>query len=253
MYRWIGLLLVLLFGTLLSACVGNGMTAENAQKSARIHTELASLYYERVQMGAALGEIEQALTSKSNYAPAYNVRALIHMALHEDKEAEDDFQHSLSIDKNDSETQSNYGWYLCQRGKEKESILHFMAALKNPLYQTPEQAYLNAAVCTQKINENAAAEDFFLHALTARPGLPQALLGMAQLSFAKEDFGTARRYFNEYSIQNENLSAADLWLAVRIERQLGNRNAAASYSVRLRNHFPDSKEARQLNANQSNE
>jgi type IV pilus assembly protein PilF len=76
---------------------------------------------------------------------------------------------------------------------------------------------------------------------------------MAQLSFAKEDFGTARRYFNEYSIQNENLSAADLWLAVRIERQLGNRNAAASYSVRLRNHFPDSKEARQLNANQSNE
>ena len=244
MYRWI--VISLLF---LSGCAGNGMTSERAQNSAKIHTELAGLYFERVQMGAALGEIDLALQSKSDYAPAYNVRALIHMSLHEDKEAEADFEHSLSLDKNDSETQSNYGWYLCQRGKEKESITHFMAALKNPLYQTPEQAYLNAAVCSQKVGNNAVAEDFFTRALAVRPGLPQALLGMAQLNFAKEEFGLAKRYFNEYATKNENLNAEELWLAVRIERQLGDRNSVASYSMKLRNFFPDSKEARLLNAN----
>jgi type IV pilus assembly protein PilF len=244
MYRWIALSLLFLSG-----CAGNGLSADRAQNSARIHTELASLYFQRAQMGVALGEVDQALAARSNYAPAYNVRALIHMALHEDKEAEADFQRSLNIDKNDSETHSNYGWFLCQRGKEKESIPHFMAALKNPLYQTPEQAYLNAAVCSQKIGNNVIAEDFFQRALTVRPGLPHALLGLAQLNFAKEDFGVAKRYFNEYAAKNENLTAEDLWLAVRIERQLGDRNAISSYSMKLRNHFPDSKEARLLNAN----
>ena len=244
MYRWIALSLLLLSG-----CAGTGMSGQRAQNSAKIHTELAGLYFERAQMGAALGEITLALDAKSNYAPAYNMRALVHMALHEDQEAEADFQHSLSIDKSDSGTQSNYGWFLCQRGKEKESITHFVVALKNPLYQTPEQAYLNAAVCSQKVGNNAIAEDFYQRALTVRPGLPQALLGMAQLNFAKEDFVAAKRYFNEYAAKNENLTADELWLAVRIERQLGDRNSTASYSMKLRNLFPDSKEARLLNAN----
>ena len=244
MYRWIVLSLLLLSG-----CAGTGMTPEQAQNSARIHTELAAIYFERAQMGVALGEIDKALVSKSDYAPAYNVRALVHMALHEDKEAEADFKHSLALDRDNSDTHSNYGWFLCQRDQEKESIKHFMAALKNPLYKTPEQAYLNAAVCSQKVGNNVIAEDFFQRALVVDPQLPQALLGMAQLNFAKEDYGVAKRYFNQYAADNETLTAADLWLAVRIERQLGDRNAVSSYSMKLRNHFPDSKEARYLNAN----
>ena len=171
------------------------------------------------------------------------------MALHEDVEAEADFKRSLSIDEKNSETHSNYGWFLCQSGREKDSITHFVAALKNPLYQTPEQAYLNAAVCSQKINNFAVAEDFFQRALVVRPDLPQALLGMAQLNFAKQDFGLAKKFFNQYAAKTDTLSAENLALAVRIERQLGERNSAASYAMKLRNLYPDSKEARALNSN----
>ncbi|MFM2407584.1 MAG: hypothetical protein RL358_326 [Pseudomonadota bacterium] len=231
---------------LLAGCAGGGMSSENAQKSARIHTELAALYLERVQMGMALTEVDQALLIKSDFAPAYNMRALIHMALHEDKDAESDFKRSLSIDGKSSETHSSYGWFLCQSGREKDSIAHFMSALKNPLYQTPEQAYLNAGVCAQKMNSLVLAEDFFQHALVVRPELPQALLGMAQLNAAKEDFGLAKKFFNQYAAKTDSLSAEDLSLAVRIEGQLGDRNAAASYLMKLRNLYPDSKEARAL-------
>ncbi len=243
MYR--GILLLL---TLLTACAG-GLSAENAEKSARIHTELAGLYLDRAQMGVALGEIEQALAAKSNYAPAFNIRALIHMALHEDVDAESDFKRSLSIDEKNSQTHSNYGWFLCQNGREKDSIPHFMSALKNPLYQTPEQAYLNAAVCSQKMNDLVRAEDFFQRALVVRTDLPQALLGMAQLNFVKQDFGLAKKFFNQYANKTDTLSAENLWLAVRIERQLSDRNSAASYAMKLRNLYPDSKEARALNSN----
>lgn len=215
-----------------------------ANASAKVHTELAGMYYERAQMGVALSEIDMALQANPNYAPAYSVRGLIHMALREDKEAVDDFQQSLRLDKSDSEAHNNFGWFLCQRGKEKESIAHFMAALKNPLYGTPERAYLNAGLCSKKAGNSKDAEEFLQHALLLQPGLPQALLAMAELSFANSDHATAKKYFTSFSEKTDNLTAEQLWLAVRIERRVGDRNSEASYGLQLRKRFPDARETK---------
>jgi type IV pilus assembly protein PilF len=40
-----------------------------------------------------------------------------------------------------------------------------------------------------------------------------------------------------------NPNAQILWLGVRIERKLGDRNSEASYGAQLRRSFPDSREA----------
>jgi len=98
------MLLFLLF--MLAGCGtpsgGVGATSDQFKKpvnaSAKVHTELAGMYYERAQLGVALGEIDQALQADRNYAPAYSVRGLIHMALREYKEAEEDFQQSLRLE-----------------------------------------------------------------------------------------------------------------------------------------------------------
>lgn len=236
---------------LLSGCASNPGGNSPAQQmqsqahtSAKLHTELAGMYYERSQLGISLGEIEQALQADKNYAPAYNVRGLLHMALREDKEAEEDFQQSLRIDKADSETHNNYGWFMCQRGREKESIAHFMAALKNPLYETPERAYMNAGLCSKKIGNNKDAEEFLQRALLVKPGLSQALLAMAELSFTNGDYVAAKKYFAGFSEKNDNLTAEQLWLAVRIERKVGDRNSEASYGMQLTKRFPDARETK---------
>lgn len=225
---------------------GGGRAAEQSGSrsyaSAKVHTELAGMYYERAQLGIALGEIDLALQSERNYAPAYNVRGLIHMALREDKNAEEDFQESLRIDETNSEAQNNYGWFLCQRGREKDSIPHFMAALKNPLYETPERAYLNAGLCSRKAGNNPDAEEFLQRALQLQSGLPQALLAMAELKFASGDYLNAKKYLERFSEKNDNLTAEQLWLAVRIERKAGDRNAEASYGMQLRKRYPDARE-----------
>ncbi|HXU93915.1 MAG TPA: type IV pilus biogenesis/stability protein PilW [Gallionella sp.] len=245
---------VLFLCVLLAGCgtpSGNRSAAPDQLKSrttasAKVHTELAGMYYERAQLGVALGEIELALQADRNYAPAYNVRGLLHMALREDKEAEEDFQQSLRLDKTDSETHNNYGWFLCQRGREKESIQQFMAALKNPLYETPERAYLNAGLCSKKAGNVKDAEEFLQRALVVQPGLPQALLAMAELSFANGDYSAAKKYFANYAERSDNLTAEQLWMAVRIERKTGDRNAEASYGVQLRKRFPDARETQLL-------
>jgi len=40
--------------------------------------------------------------------------------------------------------------------------------------------------------------------------------------------------------------AEQLWLGVRIERKVGDRNAAANYAVQLRKRFPDAQETQWL-------
>ena len=108
------------------------------------------LYITGNQYSVALDELKFALSMDSRYAPAYGVRGLVHMSLLEDNKAEEDFERSLDLDASDSGTRNNYGWFLCQRGREKESMAQFMEAMKNPLYATPEKAYLNAGICVQK-------------------------------------------------------------------------------------------------------
>ena len=226
---------------------GYGSTPQHAisreEASAKIHTELAAQYYDRGQLGVALEELSLALKSKSDYAPAYNVRGLVRMALHEDQQADEDFQYSLRLNSNDPDSHNNYGWFLCKRGKELDSIKHFMAALKNPLYSTPGKAYLNAGLCSMKAGNTKDAEEFLQNALTAQPNMPEALLALANLSFTKEDYAGAKSYFMLYKRNNVSpLTAENLWLAVRIERKLGDKIAENSYAMQLRKNFPDARE-----------
>ena len=229
---------------LLTGCGGMKQQDNNADKSARVHTELAGLDFERDRMGVALSEITLALQADPKYAPAFNVRGLIYMSLHEDQKADADFLQSLRLDKIDSEAQNNYGWFLCQRGKEKDSIGHFMAALENPLYATPERAYLNAGLCTQKAGELKQAEDFLQRALHLQPEFPQVLQAMAELKFSQGDYFAASHFFNLQ--KSENLTAEQLWLGIRIERGVGNANAEASYALQLRQRYPDARETQLL-------
>ena len=241
------LLALSMAGCVTQSNVGYGSKPQHAisreEASARIHTELAAQYYDRGQLGVALEELSVALQSKPDYASAYNVRGLVHMALHEDQQADEDFQRSLRLDSTDSNAHNNYGWFLCERGKVSDSIKHFMAALKNPLYSTPGRAYLNAGLCSMKAGNAKDAEEFLQKALTAQPNMPEALLGLANLYFTKADYAGAKSYFMIFKRNNtSSLTAENLWLAVRIERKLDDRIAEDSYAMQLRTNFPDARE-----------
>ncbi|MBI1175272.1 MAG: type IV pilus biogenesis/stability protein PilW [Sideroxydans sp.] len=214
-----------------------------AEAIAKVHTELAAAYYGRGQYAVALEEVATALKFEDGYAPAYNVRGLVHMQLLEDKEAEADFLHSLRLDPGSSDTQNNYGWFLCQRGRERESVPHFLEAVKNPLYSTPERAYVNAGVCSEKAGEMKNAELYLRRALILQPNMPEALVGLADVSFVNGNYELAKSYFTRFEQWTGTpLTAANLWLAVRIERKLGDDNAEASYALQLRKNFPDAHE-----------
>ncbi len=221
----------------------------NEQARARIHAELAAGYLELGNYGVALQEAGESLKADPNFVPALGVLGLVYMELRDDKAAEASFERAVRISPLDSDINNNYGWFLCQRKREQESIKYFIAALRNPLYATPDKSWVNAGICARQAGDLAAADDYFQKALKVRPAQPQALLQMADMAYKRKNYPEAKSYLAR--IQREGESTAELlWLSLRVERALGDRNGEASLGFQLRKNFPESRERRALDAGQ---
>jgi type IV pilus assembly protein PilF len=219
--------------------------ASDQQQRAKVHTELGSLYLLDGRSAVALEEARIALSVDSNYAPAYNLLGLTHMVLNEPRLAEDNFQQALRLAPGDPEISNNYGWFLCQNGREQASINYFMAAAKNPLYTTPSKPYTNAGICSMRVKNDKAAEEYLSMALRLSPGNTQAMLGLADIAYQQGRLKEARQWTADIERMIEPTSDV-LWLVLRIERKLGNREAEARYATQLRRRFPGSVEQRLL-------
>jgi type IV pilus assembly protein PilF len=222
-------------------------TERDPADRAKIHANLAGMYYAGRQYAVALEEANKALQFDPDYVPALNVLALTYVELAQDSAAQQAFDKAISINPNDSDTRNNYGWFLCRRKHEDEAIKQFMLALRNPLYQTPEKAYMNAGDCSRNKGDLQAAEGYYEQALKIRPGAGRALSGLAEIKFNRGEYKQSRELLDRYLAGNRP-TAETLWLAVRVERKLGDRQAESDYGRQLRRGFPDSAEARLLQA-----
>ena len=208
---------------------------------ARVHTELASAYFERGNMGVALEELRIAISADPNYAPAYSVLGLVHMDLRENAVAQQHFERGLRLAPNDPDLNNNYGWFLCQTGREEQSIGYFLAALKNPLYGTPARSYVNAGLCAIKKNNERDAFDYFQRALRSEPDNLQALLNLASIQYKRGQLESSRGFVGRFNKVVEP-TAESLWLALRIERKLGDKPAENALAAQLRRRFSGSEE-----------
>lgn len=216
---------------------------------ARLHTELGSLYYSNGNLAVALEELRAAVKADSGYAPAHGMFGLVYMELKENDRAASSFERALRLSPNDADINHNYGWFLCQTGKETESIKYFLDALRNPLYRTPWRSYSAAGSCMLRMNQPKDAEAFFERALKLEPDEPVSLLQLGQIRYQQGNIGEARKLVARHNKLVEP-SAQSLWLALRIERKLGERVAEQSFANQLRRRFPDSAEYRSLQRGQ---
>ena len=208
---------------------------------AKLHTELGSMYFQNGNLIVALEELTIATSINPNYAPAYSTRGIVLYYVKEYASADKDFQKALSLDPKDPEINNNYGWFLCRTGKEKESLQYFEKAIRNPLYQTPEIAYLNAGACYIQLGDLENAEAYIRKNLMLSPENPKGLLQLAKILYAKGNYDGARERVQAV-VKQVDPDADALWLYIRIERRLGNTSSEKSLSAQLRRKFPDSPE-----------
>lgn len=208
---------------------------------AKVHAELASLYYGRGNMAIALEELRTAQAADPNYALTYSMFGLVYMELRENRLAQENFERALRLSPTDPDINHNYGGFLCQTGREDESIKYFLQAIRNPLYPTPWRSYSAAGVCSIRKGKVKDAEEFFLRALRQEPDDPPALLQLGQIRYKQGSLEDARKLVARYNKVVEP-TPESLWLAVRVERKLGERVAESSYANQLRRRFSGSRE-----------
>ena len=241
------LMLGLLIALPLTACVtgsqtsNQGIYSESAiRERARAHSDLAAAYLQQNKYEIALNEFTIATQIDPAYSPAYNGLALVQAALGEHAKADANFKKALQLQPNSSESHNNYGSFLCARKRYDESITHFLEAVKNPLYTTPNLAYANAGICSARKNNMKNAELYLNKALQIQPLTYSVAYQLADIQFKRGDVVTAKS-----TLQNVLVAAPSpesLWLGIKIERVLGGRDNEASYALQLRQQYPNSEQ-----------
>ncbi|MEE8054853.1 MAG: type IV pilus biogenesis/stability protein PilW, partial [Gammaproteobacteria bacterium] len=215
------------------------------ERIAAANVELGLAYMQENENDVALQKFEKALKADPDYVPAHIATGLLYQRLGKLDQAEKYYKQALRLEPDNPRALNSYGQYLCQTGKIAESEKYLLKAAENPLYGAPEVAYTNAGICALREGDSVKAEEYFRKALQFNPNVTLALFQMTRISYEKQRYLSARGYLQRYFEVSDH-SPEVLWLGIRIERELGDKDAVASYSLALRANYPDSDEAQLL-------
>ncbi len=206
-----------------------------------LRMQLAVEYYQAGQLQSALEEVRQVLLVSPNTASAYSLRALIQMDLNDTEHAEQNFQYAMKLEPKNSDVMNNYGWFLCQTNREKESIALFERVLSDRMYATPVKAMINAGVCSLRLKDIRNAERYFMLGYQEQPNNPSINANLAKIFFDRAQYEKARFYIQQV-IKDEIFAADVLWLAIKIDSKLGDQSSVTNLGTQLRRRHPNSKE-----------
>lgn len=212
-----------------------------ARKRARIRLELASGYFENGQTTVALDEIKQSLLADPGYGAAHVLRGLVYMRLDDQALAEDSFRRALQINARDADALHNYGWLVCNQRRYGEAIPMFDAALANPTYGGRAKTLMLKATCQLRMGQAAEAESTFARAYELDPANPYVGYNLANLEFRRGDLTRAQFVIRRIN-NSDQANAETLWLGIKIERRLNNREAVEQLAQQLSRRFPKSRE-----------
>jgi len=241
--------LFLLLVLVLAGCASTEEKKAADKKTDRmvgVNIQLGIEYIKRKKWEYAKERLDAALAIDADNSAANNAMGLLMWNLKEFEKAEYHLTKAVDLAPKDASAQNNLGVFLCQQGKLDEAVERFEKAIKNPLYKTPAEANLNAGLCLMKKHDTKKAAKFFRNALKSNAKLPGALSAMAIISFENKKYLRARAFLQRFFEVGKDTPKI-LYVAIKTEKILGGRDAQASYRIRLKGKFPDSREAKLIN------
>ncbi len=213
----------------------------DTRKRARLRLELAVAYFDKGQTTDALDHLKQSISADPNLYEAYNLRGLIYMRLNDTQLAEESFRRALSINPKAASVQHNFGWLLCQQSRLAESLQLFGSALSNSGYTDKAKTWMAQGLCQQKSGQTTDAEASFLRSYELDASNPITAYNLSLILFQRGDLVRAQFYVRRLN-NSELANAESLWLGVKVERRLDNRDAMSQLGGQLKKRFPQSRE-----------
>ena len=255
---------VLLVGGL-SGCAGSGSSASSSspatftesdepesRKRATNRLKLAVLYFQDSKYNFALDEIKQAILIDPNWSEPYAMRGLIFMQTGDYPLAESSFQKALAINPNASDVKHNYGFLLCKINRSDEGLKLFSAALADPTYSQRAKTWAETGRCQLANGRKAEAETSFMRSYELDAANTATAYSLSSLLFQRGELVRAQFYARRVN-NSERATAESLWLGIKIERSVNNRDAQQQLEAQLRKRFAQSPEAMALERGAFNE
>lgn len=251
----LGIVLLLLAGSGCTTGTTRPVTPESREEAAQYNLQLGISYLRQGNLKVAQAKLEKAIADDSQLATAYSVLGLVFERLGDQAGAEKNYRRAVALAPEDPDALNALAVFLClQKQNPSEAMSHFKRALAVPQSRAmTNQAmlYTNAGVCAKR-SDLAQAEAYLRAALAADPAYRDALVQLSDVALARNNPLQARAFLERYLAANAATADA-LWLGVRIERALGETEAAAAYAGQLKTQFPESPEMRLLIESERND
>lgn len=214
----------------------------NRDKALENRLQLALGYMSRGDRERARQHLEKAMEIDSRSAKVEEVWALLYQQEMELGEAEAHYKKALSYDPAFTRGRNNYGMFLLRQERYEEAYQQFKIGSEDLAYPKRGEIFLKSGVTAVKLNKLAEAEQALQKAAVLEPQLSQPYLELADIAYQRGDYQRARQLLEKYNESRRRPTPRGLWLGVRLENQLGNKDAEASQGLALRNLFPNSRE-----------
>jgi type IV pilus assembly protein PilF len=238
----LGVATLAVLASLIAACASSpksGDEESSALRAAKTNTELGRQYISRGEYEVALEKLKRAIAFDKSYAPAHTVLAYLYENIGETDLAGKEYKEAVKYAPDDGSVNNNYGAYLCARNRWPEAEPYFTKALKDPFYKTPELPLTNAGLCAFNAGDLDKADKYLRQSIEYDENLPASLLALAKLNYQRGQYLTARAFLQRYEAVASHTEDS-LYEGYRIEKALGDQNAADAYRQELIQNYPNS-------------
>lgn len=216
----------------------------DVKAGAKDRVAIAAEYLQKGENERAQIHLKKALELDPKSAEAHNLMAILLDRESDLKGADKHYRKAISLQENFSKAHNNYGIFLFRQERYKDAAENFEKAAGDIGYPLRAQSFEGLGRTALKQGDTERAERAFQRALRIDSNIAGANLEMADINFQRQNMPAAQAYYKRYLklTPDQSQTARSLWLGIRIERQLGDHNALASYELALQRLYPGSPE-----------
>ncbi len=239
-----GMALILFLG-LAAGCIhtstGGYRGEPDREKALSDNIRLGMAYLSSGDTHRAKRPLINAIEIAPRSAEAHNALGLVYYVDQEFALAEEHYRKAIQYDPAYTKAYFNFGALLYNRGRYPEAVHHYRVATADTLYEQRPAAFENLGYALLAMGDRAGARAAFTRALSFNRDLPRSHLSLARMYFDDENYDASLKHFQRFAGLSRH-SAESLWLGIRLQRVLNDRDALASYALQLRNMYPESDE-----------
>lgn len=230
----------------LAGCIteteGGGPQVGDSGQRLRAQLSLAKGYLQAKDYNRARGALERALAIDRGAWEAHDLLASVHMMNGEPAAAEQSWRTAVR-NGGGARARRNYASYLLSARRYDDACEQLAAAAAEQGYEFRWQVFADLGRCESARGRSAEALAAYERAIELNATNPDAVLAFAELLYAQGEYPGAQVAYQRYRSSGRPTSRS-LWLGIRLARAQQDADAEASFSLMLRNEFPNSPEYR---------